>query len=90
MQKNEKYSKNEGAFSLQKIQPGFHIEADKIGNAISVSIMGVISILDFSDVCALLKMRKGRIKISGTDLSVAVYENKTVEIIGRIGTVEFL
>ena len=90
MQKKEKNSSREGFLNLQKIQPGFHMEADKIGNSLSISIMGVISILDFSEICALLKMRKGKIKISGSELSVTVYENKTVEIIGKIGMVEFL
>lgn len=74
----------------QKIPVGFHMEADKLGNKLSLSIMGALSILDFSESSALVKSRKGKIKINGEELSVAVYENKTVEIFGKICSVEFL
>ena len=73
-----------------KLPYGFHIEVDRVGNGLSASIMGVVSIIDFSETVAILKMRRGKIKVSGSELSVAVYENKTVEILGRICAVEFL
>ena len=68
----------------------FHIEADRVGDGISVSVSGVISILDFSEEAAVLKLRRGRMKISGGGLAVAVYENKIVEISGKISGMEFL
>ena len=68
----------------------FHLEIDKLGNSLSVSIMGVISILAFDEGSALVKTRRGRVKVTGESLSVAVYENKTVEIFGKVGAVEFI
>ena len=90
MQENGKNIKSGGYPDLKGIQSGFHMEADRIANMLSVSIMGVFAILDFSEACAIFKMRKGRIKICGSGLSVAVYDNKTVEIIGKVDTVEFI
>ena len=68
----------------------FHIEADRLPSGVSVSIMGVLSIVDFNETAAIMKMRRGKIRITGTGLSVAVYENRTVEIYGKVGAVEFL
>jgi len=69
---------------------GFHIEADRIKEGISVSVTGVCSILEFTEEISTLKLRRGRIRISGKGLSIAVYENKIVEISGKVCTVEFL
>jgi hypothetical protein len=35
-------------------------------------------------------MKKGKIKISGEALSISIYENKIVEILGKIRKIEFL
>lgn len=68
----------------------FHMEADRFPLGVSVSIMGVLSIVDFNESSAIMKMRRGKIKVTGSSLSVAVYENRTVEICGKVGAVEFL
>ena len=68
----------------------FHVEADRLPSGVSVSIMGVLSIVDFNESSAIMKMRRGKIRITGSGLSVAVYENRTVEISGKVGAVEFL
>ena len=90
MQSEGKKNENPSKSSKEWILSGFHMEADKLGNCISLSIIGVISIIDFFESSALMKTRCGKIKISGAELSVAVYENKTVEIYGKISAVEFL
>ncbi len=74
----------------QTLQSGFHIEADKILSKTSVSVNNVLSIVDFKEDTAILKMRKGKIKISGEELSISVYENKIVEILGKVRNIEFL
>ena len=51
---------------------------------------GVLSILDFSTELAILKIRRGRIRVRGGGLSIAVYENRTVEIFGKVEALEFL
>ena len=87
MRKNRNKTANEyNAVSAR----GFHIEADRVSDGISVSVFGVIAIPDFCEESATLKLRRGRVKIDGTGLSVSVYENKTVEISGKICRVEFL
>lgn len=83
--------KDEKAHSRPKgLQSGFHIEADKILSTTSVSVNNVFSIVDFREDAAILKMRKGKIKISGEELSISVYENKIVEISGKVRDIEFL
>ena len=72
------------------ISSQFHIEADGFLNDVSVSVSNVISIVDFSEEVALLKLKRGKIKIVGRELCIAVYENKTVEISGVVRAVEFL
>lgn len=68
----------------------FHVEADKVGANISVSVGGVISILDFSDTGAIFKVRGGKIKICGDSLSVSVYENNIAEVCGKVAVLEFI
>lgn len=88
MQKGEKNKAENGV--KQKSPKGFHIEADRVGSDVSVSVGGVISILDFSDKGAVLKVRGGKIKIVGSFLSVSVYENNIAEICGKVGVIEFI
>ena len=68
----------------------FHIEADKIGRKISVSIGGVRAVCEFSEEYILLKLSRGKIKISGTGLSISVYENNIVEVLGGVRGIELL
>lgn len=73
-----------------KLPSGFHVEIDRTASNLSVSVCGVISILDFTDSAALLKVRGRKIKIVGSMLNVAVYENRVAEVSGRVSGVEFL
>ena len=68
----------------------FHIEVDKTERGISAIINGVLSIPDFSDTCAIIRLRGRKIRICGKRLSVAVYENRIAEIIGDIEGIDFL
>ena len=88
MRKNEKIV--EGRPSRDIEARGFHIEVDGVNRGISVSVGGVLSILDFTEEAAVVKIRRGRLKIVGSELAVSVYENKTVEISGRLCRIEFL
>ena len=67
-----------------------HIEIDKIYGGISVLVSNVFSILDFNDTTALLKLKKGRVRVCGCGLSVSVYENRTVEICGKLEEILFV
>lgn len=90
MRKTKNKTVNENGKSITEVPHNFHIEADRVGGGISVSISGVLSILDFGEESALVKLRRGRIKIDGKSLSISVYENKIVEISGNVCRMEFL
>ncbi len=83
--------KSESADSrIKSLQSCFHIEVDKMMAITSVCVNNVLSIVDFGEDIAILKMRKGKIKISGESLSISIYENKIVEIFGKVRMIEFL
>jgi hypothetical protein len=75
---------------IKALHTSFHIEADKMMTNTSVSVTNVLSIIDFREDAVILKMRKGKIKISGESLSISIYENKIVEIFGKVRNIEFL
>ncbi len=87
MQKYEKKSQRE---PKEKMPADFHIEADRCKEGISMSVAGVNSIVDFSEERVLLRVKKGRVEVHGASLSVTVYENKIIEITGKISGVSFL
>ena len=90
MRVKEKNSNDKNSAERKQLPLYFHMEADRLADGVSVSIMGVLSIVDFNESSAIMKMRRGKIKVTGSSLSVAVYENRTVEICGKVGAVEFL
>ena len=87
MQKNIKKEERE---AKEKVSGGFHAEIDRSGRGLSLSVAGVYSILDFSEESVILRVKRGRITVLGKELEIAVYENKTVEISGKITGVNFL
>lgn len=68
----------------------FHIEIDKTPKGMSIVINGADCIIDYTEKGVEIKTGKSVVKIDGENLSLALYENKTVEIVGRIGAVSFL
>ena len=86
--KGKKVIKNSLEFS-KNIPTGYHIEADKTSGGISVCVSGVLSIPELNDKNVQLKVRRGKITIKGEELSVSIYENKIVEISGKVGGIEF-
>ena len=68
----------------QSIVPPFHAEIDGGARRMSFLLSGVNSIRDFSSSAVLLRCKGVLVEIKGESLSLAVYENKTVEIIGKI------
>ena len=56
----------------------------------SVLLYGIISIKDFSGEEVLMRASGFFIKISGLGLTLSVYENKSVEIFGKILNMELI
>lgn len=77
------YSKISSALS------SFHLEADRSTKGMSVILSGVIGISDFSDSSIHLLSHGGRIVVNGQKLFICVYENNSVEIVGKVEGVIF-
>ena len=73
-----------------KPKNGFHIEVDKIFSGFSVLIYGVTSIRSFSTSEVQLRSGKSILMVSGSELTINVYEGYAVEISGKVDKVEFL
>ena len=67
----------------------FHIEAERAPSGMLFRIGGIIGIADYSSERVSLKSHGGRIILSGRRLSVSIYEDRTVEIVGRVEEVGF-
>ena len=67
----------------------FHLEANRNSGGMSVILSGIIGISDFSDSSIELLSHGGRICVTGKQLFISVYENNTLEIVGRIGEITF-
>ena len=80
MQKKSEKSKER----LKNPTDSFFFELSKRGKFSSAVIGGVIGVLDLSDENVFLATHSGRIKISGKRLNVAIFENKTIQITGKI------
>ena len=67
----------------------FNIEANRSVRGMSILIGGVVGIREYSDTSVLLLTHGGRIGISGKRILLTVYENNSVEIVGRVEEVSF-
>lgn len=67
----------------------FHIELDKVARGMSLLVCGVLGISEFSEKFVALTVKGMTVKISGVNLSMTVYESKTVEIVGKIEGLEY-
>ena len=85
MQRKEKSREESATFPL-----GFHIEADRVAGGMALSVSSVSSVIDFSECRAELRSGTSRIAVYGRELVIAIYENGTVEIFGKISGVSFL
>lgn len=67
----------------------FHLEANRCGKGMSIILSGIIGISDFSDSLIELKSHGGRICVTGKRLFINVYQNNSVEIVGKIEEICF-
>lgn len=68
--------------------PKFHLELERRGGACAVAIDGVVGVCEFSEVSVLLVCHGGRVRINGEKLAILTFENRTVEVIGKVLGVE--
>ena len=72
------------------IRTPFRCELDGGRGGMSVILYGIISIKDFSGDEVLMRTSGFNIRISGVGLTLSVYENKSVEIYGKILNMELI
>ena len=87
MQKTDK-----NVFPLKRniVPSNFHVEIDKTARGISLSCSGVRGITEFSNTEIKLQLSEFSMLICGNKLLITVFEERSVEIIGKITEVKFL
>lgn len=86
----EKSKKKSSESKIPINSRGFHIEIDSLHEGYAcVLISGVKKIACFSPETISLMMKDGKARVDGAELIMNVYENRRVEISGRIGGVYF-
>ena len=75
--------------ALQSLSSDFHVEMDKSSGGIRILVSGVKRISELSDKMLSLKCGGFRLKVKGEALSLALYEEKTIEISGKLEVIEF-
>ena len=87
---NKKSRKPEKPFlKAPDILSAFHLEADKCGLGLAIVIGGVKSVLEINESMAKLNCSVGSVLVRGSGIDVEIYENKTVEITGKVEALEF-
>ena len=66
----------------------FHVEIDRVQGGMAVLVSGVRAIRELTDTTVLLRLRGGCLRVSGGGISLTVYENRTVEVIGGVVSIE--
>ncbi len=67
----------------------FRMEAERCPRGICLRFAGTIGINEFSEEAVEINNHGGRVLISGKRLKVIIFENKQVEINGKVEAIEF-
>ena len=73
----------------QCLSTGFYLSCERIAGGLSLMIGGIIGVSELEDGCTELLTHTGRIKVRGNELSLTSFENKSIEIKGRIEGIFF-
>ena len=79
----------EKRYSIPSGFSAFHLEADRSTKGMAIVLSGIIGVSDFSDNSIGLRSHGGRIVVNGEKLFINVYENNSVEIVGRVEEIVF-
>ena len=74
----------------EKMPIGFYLSCERTVGGVSVIVGGIMSVTDFSEETVSLAGHTGRISVNGKRLSMSVFENKNVEIKGRVEEIKFI
>ena len=67
----------------------FRIEIDKSADGFVILASGIKRISELSENEVALKFNKGKLAVKGAHLSLSLYEDKTVEISGKLEVIGF-
>ena len=81
-----KVCEENGKEKLKKI-PSLRIEGDSTPRGLSLIFVGIIGVAEFSAKEVKLMTKRGSIQVIGENIEIVVYEGNTVELSGRIETV---
>ena len=68
---------------------GFYLSCERAVGGLSLLVGGVIGVSELEDGRTELLSHSGRIRVRGKGLSLTVFENKSIEIKGRIEGIDF-
>ena len=68
---------------------GFYLSCERVAGGVSMIVGGIISVADFTEERAEMLSHTGRITVTGRGLSMTVFENKSIELCGRIEGIGF-
>ncbi len=69
-------------------RPPLVVEIRKTSTGAVLSAVGVVSVTEVSGESVALASHSGRLSIKGSDLILSVFENKSIEVKGKIEGVE--
>ena len=67
----------------------FYLSCERCIGGLSLLVGGIIGVSELTDGRTELLSHSGRIIVSGKDLKLTVFENKSIEIKGRIEGINF-
>ena len=67
----------------------FHVEIDRKNDGVRILVSGVKRITELNEKALYLKCKPFTVKLLGERLSVSLYEDKSVEISGKLEVIEF-
>ena len=74
---------------LLGLETGLSIEFRKTKMGAVAVVSGVLSVSELTDSSLLLATHSGRVRFVGEGISMSVFSGRTVEILGKITSVEF-
>lgn len=63
---------------------GFYLSCERYEGGVSLVIGGIVSITEMSEETVMLASHTGRIHLHGESISLSVFENREIEVKGRI------
>lgn len=87
---DQKSKKPRSIFSFRQALADFHVDVDTVREGYAVCITGALGICAFNSEFIELRIKTGKIGVSGSGLSLLLYENGRAEIMGKISEVKFL